>query len=243
MPRVILIDDEPAARRGLARQLQGHPDVEVLGTADSVAAASELLGQCPVPDAVFLDIEMPQGGGFELIPRLDPATRVIFVTAHAEHAPLAFEVAALDYLLKPVRAERMAQALDRLRRVCREKKHGEVLPDEPHLGMRDHLCLNAKGRTLIIPVGQIAALQADGDFTRFFLEGHSSVLMSYNLGRYEGMLPTPPFARVSRSLMINLKRVEAITPHSRDASLLTLRGITDPILLRRVAASRLKGLI
>lgn len=243
MLRVILIDDEPAARRGLTRQLQAHPDVQVLGMAESVPEACELLGQCAIPDAVFLDIEMPQGSGFELIQRLNPATQVIFVTAHAEHAPLAFEVAALDYLLKPLRAERLAQALDRLRRVCQEKKREEGLPAEPHLGLRDHVCLNANGRTLIVPVGQIVALQAEGDFTWFLIEGQPSVLMGYNLGRYEAMLPTPPFARVSRSLMINLKRVESITPHSRDESLLKLSGIEEPIELRRVAAARLKGLI
>ncbi len=243
MPRVILIDDEPAARRGLSRLLQAHPDVHLLGTADSVAAASELLGRCEIPDAVFLDVEMPGNNGFELVRRLHPNTKVIFVTAHSEHAPLAFEVAALDYLLKPVRAERLAQALDRLRIACRENKRGEGLPDEPHLGLRDHLCLNAKGRTLIVPVARIAALQADGDFTWFHLDGQPSVLMSYNLGRYEAMLPAPPFARVSRSLLINLSRVESITPHSRDASLLALRGVVQPIPLRRVAASRLKALI
>lgn len=242
MPGVILIDDEPAARRGLARLLQAHADVQVLGEAENVTAARELL-RGTTPDAVFLDVEMPQGSGFELIQSLAPSTRVIFVTAHAEHAPLAFEVAALDYLLKPVRAERLAQALDRLRRSCIEKKSTESLPAEPHLGMKDHLCLNTGGRTLIVPVGQIVALQADGDFTRFLIEGQPSVFMSYSLGRYEAMLPQPPFARISRSLMIHLKRVESITTNSRDESLLKLSGIAEPIELRRVAAARLKGLI
>lgn len=242
MPRVILIDDEPAARRGMMRLLQAHADVQVLGEAEGVPAARELL-RSVTPDAVFLDVEMPQGSGFELIQSLDPATKVIFVTAHAEHAPLAFEVEALDYLLKPVRAERLAQTLDRLRRVYREKQQGQGLPAEPHLGMRDHVCLNANGRTLIVPVGQIAALRADGDFTWFMLEGQASVMMSYNLGHYEAMLPAPPFARVSRSLLINLKRVESVTPQSRDESLLKLCGIEESITLRRVAAARLKALL
>lgn len=242
MPSVILIDDEPAARRGMLRLLQAHADVQVLGEAEGVSAARELLSSV-TPDAVFLDVEMPQGSGFELIQSLDPATKVIFVTAHAEHAPLAFEVEALDYLLKPVRAERLAQTLDRLRRVDQQKKQEEGLPAESHLGMRDHVCLNANGRTLIVPVGQIAALRADGDFTWFMLAGQPSVMMSYNLGRYEAILPAPPFARVSRSLLINLKRVESVTPQSRDESLVRLSGIEEPLTLRRVAAARLKVLL
>lgn len=243
MPGVILVDDEPAARRGLARLLQTHPDVRVLGQAESVPAARELLAGMPPPDAVFLDIEMPQGSGFELIQSLDPATRVIFVTAYAEHAPLAFEVAALDYLLKPVRAQRLAQALDRLRRVCQASGQTLPLPPAPQLGLRDHLCLNTGGRTLIVPVDQIVALRADGDYTWFLLDGQPAVLMGYSLGRYESMLPQPTFVRVSRSLVVNLTRVESLTSTSRDENLLKLSGVAEPIELRRVAAVRLKGMI
>ncbi len=243
MPSVILIDDEAAARRGLARLLQTHSDVHVVGEAESVSAARTLLAEITPPDAVFLDIEMPQSSGFELIQSLAETTRVIFVTAHAEHAPLAFEVAALDYLLKPVRAERLAQALDRLRRVSLEQTQSVPLPPAPQLGMRDHLCLNTGGRTLIVPVGQIAALRAEGDFTWFLIEGQPSLLMGYNLGKYEDMLPQTTFVRVSRSLVINLKRVESLTSSSRDESRLKLNGIEEPIELRRVAAARLKSLI
>lgn len=243
MPGVILIDDEPAARRGLTRLLQTHPDMHVLGEAESVPAARDLLRHVTPPDAVFLDVEMPQGSGFELIQSLAPATKVIFVTAHAEHAPLAFEVAALDYLLKPVRAARLTQALDRLRRACAERSDAPHLPAAPHLGMKDHLCLNTGGRTLIVPVEQIVAMRADGDFTRFMIEGQPSVLMGYNLGRYEAMLPQPPFARVSRSLMINLTRVESLAANSRDETLLKLHGMEEPMALRRIAAARLKSLL
>jgi two-component system LytT family response regulator len=243
MPSVILIDDEPAALRGLTRQLQAHPDVQVLGTADSVTAARELLAQCETPDAVFLDIEMPQNSGFDLLQSLSPSTQILFVTAHAEHAPRAFEVAALDYLLKPVRAERLAKTLDRLRRACMERDLREGQQPEPDTSLKDHICLNVKGSTLIVPMAEIAALLAEGDFTRFILEGQPSILMGYNLGRYESMLPAPPFARISRSLLVNLERVETVTSLSRDESLLQLKGIEEPLTLRRVAAARLKALL
>ena len=242
MPSVIIVDDESAARRGLIRLLQAHPDISVIGQAEDIPSALCALRQ-ETPDAVLLDIEMPPGNGFDLISSLDPATRVIFVTAHAEHAPLAFEVAALDYLLKPVRAERLAQALDRLRHSCSNPLPGHAPPLAPRLGARDHLCLQHGGRTLIVPVERIAALRADGDFTRFHVEGLPSLLMSYNLGKYEAMLPDPPFARLGRSLIVNVKRVDSISSASRDNALLRLNGVEEPLDLRRLAAVRLKRLL
>lgn len=242
MPSVILVDDEAAARKGLTRLLKAHADVQILGEAEDVPSAASLARRVS-PQAVFLDIEMPPRNGFELIQALDPGTRVIFVTAHAEHAPLAFEVAALDYLLKPVRPERLAQTLDRLRRSLSESSSTPPHEQAPRLGARDHLCLSTNGRTTIVAVDRIAALTADGDFTRFHMDGAPSVLMSYNLGKYEAMLPNPPFARVGRSLIVNLKRVESITSTSRDEALLKLMGAAEPFELRRLAAARLKALI
>lgn len=248
MPSVIIVDDEEAARKGLARLLKAHPDIHILGEAEDVASAARLAREVS-PQAVFLDIEMPPGNGFELIQALDPATCVIFVTAHAEHAPLAFEVAALDYLLKPVRPQRLAQSLDRLRRASSIPDSGpgssSIIPAEtpPRLGVRDYLCLSTSGRTMIVPVERIVALRADGDFTRFHVEGSPSLLLSYNLGKYEAMLPEPPFVRVGRSLVINLKRVESITSTSRDEALVKLAGSEEPFELRRLAAARLRALI
>jgi len=242
MPSVIVVDDVPAARRVLIRLLQAHPDVRVLGEAESVAGARALLG-VETPDAVLLDVEMPEGNGFELIQSLRAETRVIFITAHMEHAPLAFEVEALDYVLKPVRAPRLAQALDRLRRAYAERVNAANVPPAPHLSLRDHLCLNTNGRTMIVPVDRIVALQAEGDFTRFYIEGQPSILMGYTLGRYEPMLPAPPFARISRSLMIHLTRVKTLTSASRDESRLKLDGLAESFELGRVAAVRLKSLL
>lgn len=263
MPGVILIDDEPAARRGFARMLQAHADVRLLGEAASVSAARVLLDSLPEPpDAVFLDIEMPRGNGFELIQSLSSRTRIIFVTAHTGHAPLAFEVDALDYLLKPVRPNRLAQSLERLRRSL-APAHPPASVDAPPatpfrpatspadpasassvpLGLRDHLCLNCGGRTLIVPVADIIALRADGDFTRFWIEGQPSVLMGQNLGKYMDTLPPDTFVRVSRSLSINLRRVVSLESLSRDNSLLKLRGMKEPVPLRRLAAARLRTLL
>ena len=243
MPSVILVDDEYAARSGMARLLGAHKDIQILGEAEDVPRALQLLERA-TPDAVFLDVEIPPGNGFDLVQALPSHTRVIFVTAHTHHAPLAFEVAALDYLLKPVRPQRLAQTLDRLRRAL-QPSSTDTPPTEPGLppGVRDHISLSSGGKTTILPLDRIIALCADGDFTRFHLDQSPSLLMSYSIGRYETMLPDPPFARIGRSLIVNLNRIEAMVSISRDETQLKLYGVSEPFRLGRSATAKLKSLV
>ena len=176
MPTVVLVDDEPSARRGLRRLLSTHEDVEVLGEAEDVASAVALL-KTVVPDAVFLDVEMPGGQGFDLLRALPAKTKVVFVTAHSQHGPRAFEVEALDYLLKPVRPERLAHTLERLRRTVAVNRVLEDAPSaETRLSVRDQLWLRISGKVVMVPVEKICALEAEGDFTRFLLEGDRPLL-------------------------------------------------------------------
>lgn len=240
MPSVILVDDEYAARSGMARLLGAHKDIQILGEAEDVPRALRLL-ELETPDAVFLDVELPPGNGFDLIQALPSHTRVIFVTAHTHHAPLAFEVAALDYLLKPVRPQRLAQTLDRLRRSL-QPASTDTDSGVP-LGVRDHVSLSSGGKTTILPLDRIIALCADGDFTRFHLDQSPSLLMSYSIGRYETMLPDPPFARIGRSLIVNLNRIEAMVSISRDETQLKLYGVSEPFRLGRSATAKLKSLV
>lgn len=111
--RAILVDDERLARKRLATMLAEHPEVRVVGEANSVSAAKKLITEIR-PNLIFLDIQMPQADGFELIPSLPIEAAVVFVTAFDQHALRAFESAALDYLLKPVSVERLAETIRRL---------------------------------------------------------------------------------------------------------------------------------
>src|SRR5690606_31532679 len=112
--RALIVDDERLARAVLRRELAAHPDVEVVAEADGVDAAVEILRRERI-DLVFLDVQMPGGSGLELFDRIDTDARVIFVTAYDRYAVRAFDVHALDYLLKPVAPERLARALERAR--------------------------------------------------------------------------------------------------------------------------------
>jgi len=238
MLRVIMVDDEPAARRGLRRLLSAHADVEIIAEAEDPPSALQAIREQSV-DAIFLDVEMPFSSGFDLVQSLAPSTKVIFVTAHSQHAPRAFEIEALDYLLKPVRPERLAQAIERLRRACSISPEAEP----PRYDTRDHLCLRSSGKTFMLRIDRIAALEADGDFTRFYIENEASLLIGHSLGKYEALLPQPPFTRVSRSFLLNLHLVQSLKTASRDEAQLQLRGVPEPFLLRRLAATRLRDVL
>ncbi|GAA5119426.1 response regulator transcription factor [Luteolibacter yonseiensis] len=234
MPGVIIVDDEVGARRGLRRLLEAHDDVRILGEAENVAAAKDLLAEA-TPDLVFLDIEMPGGNGFGLLEALRPETKVIFVTAHSHHAVKAFEVDAVDYLLKPLDPDRLATALLRARQ---RVEAAAVRP--PRYNRDDHLTLRDGRRTFVVPIRKIVALEADGDLTRFLISESKPLLISQTLGRFAKILPDPPFVRINRSLIVNLDKVEALENTSRNASLLFLQGNEKPIGLRRITATRLR---
>lgn len=233
MLRVILVDDERLARQGMRQLLASHPEIQVVGEASRVSAATDII-LAEKPDGVFLDIQMPGATGFELLNTLENAPKVIFVTAHFEHAVRAFEVQAVDYLLKPVHPERLAEAVRRLNAACRSQ--AETI----QYTRNDRICLRTPQRTILTALDDIIALEADGDFTRFHLADQSTLLICSTLGSYEKTLPSPPFVRISRSLTLNLERLTAVEQVSRDEAKLTLRGLSHAFVVGRRALARLK---
>jgi two-component system LytT family response regulator len=230
--RVALVDDEPLARQGLRRMLAAHKEVEIVAEADRVSVATPLLLK-EKPDGVFLDIRMPGPDGFELLKTLDPLPKVVFVTAHSHHAVRAFEVQAVDYVLKPVRPERLAAALDRLRSAC------SIPAESPAYAVGDRICLRTPQRTVLAPLMDVAALEADKDFTRFHIAGEVPLLICHSIGEYARTLPSPPFLRLSRSLLINTTRIARADHPSRNETRLWLKGIPLAFHLGRTARSRL----
>ncbi|MFM8365079.1 MAG: LytR/AlgR family response regulator transcription factor [Verrucomicrobiota bacterium] len=230
MLRVMIIDDEPLARQGLRQMLDSLGEVEVCGEAESLQQAMDSLPALQ-PDGLFLDIEMPGGGGFELLSRLENPPPVVFFTAHSEFAARAFDVQAVDYLLKPVRRERLRTALTRLREAAVQYGEG------------DRICLRTPGRTLVAPLEKIVLLEAEGDFTRVSVEGEPPLLICQSLGSYENTLPSPPFLRLDRSLIVNTARVESITSESGATGRVRLVGIPSSLPLGRTALRRLRGTV
>lgn len=233
MLRVVLVDDEHLARQGMRQLLASHPEINVVGEASRVSNAAEVI-RSEKPDGVFLDIQMPGATGFDLLSEIEESPKVIFVTAHSEHAVRAFEVQAVDYLLKPVKPERLAEAVKRLESAC-----GNQPATVPYT-RSDRMCLRTPQRTVLAPLEDIIALEADGDFTRFHLADQSALLICNTLGFYEKTLPSPPFVRISRSLILNLERLAAVEQVSRDEARLTVRGLSQVFVVGRRALVRLK---
>lgn len=227
MLRVMLVDDEPLARQGMRQLLAGHADVAVVAEADGVNAALRSI-QKEKPDALFLDIRMPGKTGFDLLRKLPNPPKVVFVTAYSQHAVEAFEVDAVDYLLKPVMPDRLALAIRRLR------------GGESAYEMEDRICLRTPERTVIAKWEAIPLLKAEGDFTRVFVRDERPILICQTLGSYEKILPAPPFLRLDRSLIVNLKLVLKVESPSRDEGRIFFRGLEEPIIVGRSAQSRLR---
>ena len=236
--KTLLVDDEPPARRWLARLLRAHADVEIAGEAGTVEDAARVAAEVR-PDVVFLDVQMPPANGFELLPHLPPGARVVFVTAHDAYAVRAFQTNALDYLLKPVHPERLEETLRRLR-----LQAAPVVSADPpeRLGLDDITPLR-DGRLLrMVRVGDIAAIEAEGAYTRVRVCGQPPVVMLRRVREWEDVLPAPPFVRMERSLIVNLRRIRVAESAVRDETRLVLHEAGE-LTLGRAASRRLRRLL
>lgn len=222
MLRVLIIDDEAPARRYLRRLLEAAPDVIVAGEASSVEQARDLIREHD-PDALFLDIELTSGTGFDLLGSLALAPAVVFVTAHNDYAARAFDVEAVDYLLKPVSPDRLAQTLARLR----PRATG-------------YLSMRTRTGTRLIKVQELTIAQAQGDYVRLSGGADANALMHITLKRLAAQLPSPPFCALSRSVIINLEHISHLSQRAGAQTEVTFVNGVLPIVLGRVASLRLR---
>ncbi len=231
--RVLIIDDEPLARSAMRRLLAAHPTVEIVGEADSTQQAISAIEHTQ-PQLVFLDIELGGGDGFDLLAALERPPIVVFVTAYTEHAVEAFAVDAVDYLLKPVAPERLAESLARVQR--------QLAQAAPTAGS-GVIELRTPKRTLLAQPAEIVALRADGDFTRVHVADQPEVMIWRTLAHFESLLPSPPFLRLGRSLIINRDRLRRIETPSRATAYITFDGMIEPLAIGRAAATRLRDVL
>lgn len=237
----VLVDDEPPARERLATLLGAHPNVRVIGEAGDVLEAARVCAEDP-PDLIFLDIQLPRASGFELLPLLTMNPRIIFVTAFDRFAVRAFEVNALDYLLKPVHPDRLALALARLGRpidVGGEMTSLERAAATP-LEEEDLISLPEDRRLRLVPLRSIACIEAKGNFTRVHAVGAPPAFIRRTLAQWQELLPPNLFMRLDRSMMIRLGAVRRLQVVSREKVLVEVEGLALPLELRRRAALRLR---
>ncbi len=233
----MVIDDIEVERRLLRGLVGAHPEMELVGEASTVADALEAIPRLK-PDVVFLDVQIGESDGFRLLRGLGWRPAVVFVSAWPHYAIDAFAVEAVDYLLKPVTGARFAATVQRLLRVL-AGEGGLAVP----LGAGDQICLASTTSSQVVPLAMIRALVADGDFTRALLAGTPEVLVCRRLGSFEEELPTPPFVRLDRSLIVNQSCIDRLDRQGRNAARLWMRGLRQPIEIGRTAIERLRGLM
>ena len=237
--KVVLIDDERLAREELRGLLSEFPDLEIVGEAANVTEALKLVPKLR-PDLLFLDIEMPGRTGFDFLAALPPPhPQLIFATAFDAFALRAFEVNALDYLMKPVHPQRLAAAVAKVRARLAPASSAtdpDERPDEPTAPLRedDSVFVREGDRCWFIPVRSLRLLEADGNHTRLYF-GEDRPLLYRTLGAMETRLPASLFLRANRSQLVNLSFIEKVEPWFSGSIKVRLRGGPEVEFSRRQA--------
>ncbi len=233
----IIVDDEWLVRKELKTMLQQFPEIEVIEEAANVPQALELLTKYK-PDVIFLDIQMPGATGFDLLERTNITSKIIFITAYDQYALKAFEVNALDYLLKPIQKERLGKAMQRL--FSHEKPTTQ--PDR-RFGYDDIIYVLVNGSLKFLKISLIKCIVAEGNYSYIYYKDREKNLVSKTLQEWERVLPENYFIRIHRSTIVNFEYVERIKKCRNYTNLIYLKGIEKPFIMSRRYATKLKNSI
>lgn len=234
--RAILVDDEISANRWLAELLAAHPHIEVAAMATTTDQAEQLLLKLK-PDLMFLDIEMPGRSGLEFLADTNPQLRVVLVTAHDQYALQAFELGACDYLLKPASAERLARTIGR---ICPDPRPapGGSSPAEP-----SRLVVPTPLGARLFDPAEIAWIEAHENYTLVQCAAPAPHTVRRFLGDWADELDPTRFVRLSRSLIVHLDQISAVTRLSSDECLVQFANSPAELRLGRTAKRRLRQLL
>jgi two-component system LytT family response regulator len=232
--KALIVDDERLARKKLRSMLADFSNIEIAGEADSVSEAVKAVEKTN-PEIIFLDIQMPKQNGFDLLEQIETNAKIIFVTAYDEYAIRAFEVNALDYLLKPVNPERLKQTIERLSTESPNPANNEKLKYD------DVLFVNFGRRAAFIKVSEIKCIRAANVYSEVYAEDNKKALLHQSLNEWENRLPEKQFVRIHRSTIINLEFIERIEKKLNFSFNVYLRGLTEPFVISRRRAAKLKN--
>jgi two-component system LytT family response regulator len=225
MIKAVIIDDERLARNELKKLLLEFPEIEVIAEAANANEGIEKIDSLN-PDLVFLDIQMPGKTGFDMLAELDKAPDVIFTTAYDDYALKAFEVNALDYLLKPVEPRRLADALHKLHlEENREKEGGEdeIQANRSLLHEHDQVFVKDGERCWFVKLSDIRLFESVGNYAKIYF-GSNKPLILKSLNALEERLDEKVFFRANRKHIVNLRLIEKIEPYFNGGLLLEMKG-------------------
>lgn len=241
--RALIIDDERLARKELITLLSQYEQVEIVGEANNVDDAKEKI-EALAPDVVFLDIQMPEKTGFDLLEELDNVPHVVFTTAYDEYAIKAFQVNALDYLLKPIEPKRLGEAVEKLSKKLNENQdRSEEIANMANrkLSLDDQVFVKDGDRCWFVKLSNVRLFESDGNYIKVYFDNFKPMIHK-SLNALDERLSEKSFFRASRKHIINLSWVEAIEPWFNGGLVVTLKG-GDRIEVSRRQAARFKDMM
>ncbi len=232
--KTVIIDDERRARKALTTLLADHPFIELCGEAENADKGMTLIEQTH-PDLIFLDIQMPRKTGFDMLEELETDASIIFVTAFDQYAIRAFEVNAVDYLLKPVLPERLEQTLQRV-----TGNAPRITPQK--LTTEDSIRIDADRKIIFRKVADLLAIQSDGDYTQLLFHDRE-YLVNQSMTDWEHLLPFERFNRIDRTQIINVDQISELKIRNRNHAILQLENRKTPLEIGRTALKRVRKLL
>lgn len=229
---VLIVDDERLARDEIRRHLETFPEVEVQGEAADIEEARRRVQELN-PDLLFLDVQMPGGTGFDLLESLEQVPEIIFTTAYDQYAVKAFEINAIDYLVKPIRQERFARAMERVK--SRLVTHPAEQPHPSNIFVREG------ERCYLIRLEEIQYMESSGNYARIFFS-NKKVLIKRSLNQLIQQLPADTFVRLNRNVIIHTNYIEKIKPLADGRLQVYLKAGPDFTVSARQSAILKKGL-
>lgn len=226
--KILIVDDSRLARKELIGLLHSHSHYEIIGEASDVQTAVTAINEL-CPDLVLLDINLPDGTGFDVLEQSSHTPGVIFTTAYEEHAVQAFEYNALDYLLKPIEQERLDAAIARM-----ESRAKHVPFNQPEKSLDAHIFIREGERCHFIKFREISRITVEGNYVRLFF-GALSAPVPRSLNYVEERLDPQAFFRANRQEIINLNFIERIEPWIGDGLMIVMQDCTEVIASRRQA--------
>jgi two-component system LytT family response regulator len=223
----LIIDDERLARVNLRKKLYMFSEIEVIGESNSIESGIRAIADLN-PDLLFLDIRLSDGNGFDLLNQVEFRGRVIFQTAYDEYAYRAFEINAIDYLLKPITKERLRKAIDNIINVTNENNARIT----PKFRYNDRIMIEQSRSIYFIKVENIICIKAVREYTSIFEKGGKEYVVLKSIGDWQKELPDEHFARIHRNCVVNFNYIERSERYGNTANIY-LTGMHEAILISR----------
>ncbi len=232
--RSVVVDDVDIMRITLKRVLDGFPHIEIVGEASDYESARQVINDTK-PDLVFLDIDLNGLTSIDLLNEITCNPKIIFITSHPDFAIKAFELNAVDYILKPISAERLKRAIDRVTEISSEEANEGTVMDESQERFKPDqiILLNFDSKLTFIKIQDINYIEAFGNYTKIYMNDGKLSITYNSIKNWDNRLPSDVFIQIHRSTIVNLLNVQKIEKWTNDTGRLFLKGVDKPFEISR----------